>query len=386
MTLNFQSLQTTILPAPVAGRIPHAHHGQHFCLLACPGTDCRTATDRPATRLAPGRLGLPATLRRRLLLQPLAQPFPPPLRLRTQSRSDRSPGRFQPAHGLAPARALFQGSDPGRPPPPGGAASRQTPATLRRPHRRVHADARRRHALRRAGLHPAHLGRPRVHGGLAPLLQEVRSGSCDPRGGHGSHAGPGACGRTRAAPRRRFPAPRRASAASPFFVSKTQYAGAFLLMPQALNWLATAQDCFTDDYGSLRQGLLTRVFALVIGLQRVFHLDDMADAGFARLCGGRRGPSRHPVGGWRRHLAWYEVDAFCRRTCPWHLIRNADVMVSFDEHTIPRWTKKFHIGKGYVTTRNKYMRCEKLFTGFDLESGRFLTIRGTPRSEERRVG
>jgi len=149
-------------------------------------------------------------------------------------------------------------------------------------------------------------------------------------------------------------------------------------MPQALNWLATAQDCFTDDYGSLRQGLLTSVFALVIGLQRVFHLDDMADAGFARLCGGRRGPSRHPVGGWRRHLAWYEVDAFCRRTCPWHLIRNADVMVSFDEHTIPRWTKKFHIGKGYVTTRNKFMRCEKLFTGFDLESGRFLTIRGTP--------
>jgi hypothetical protein len=142
--------------------------------------------------------------------------------------------------------------------------------------------------------------------------------------------------------------------------------------------LATAQDCFADDYGSLRQGLLTSVFSLVIGLERVFHLDEMADAGFARLCGGRRCPSRHTVGGWRRHLAWYEVDAFCRRTCPWHLIRNADVMVSFDEHTIPRWTKKFRIGKGYVTTRNKYMRCEKLFTGFDLESGRFLTVRGTP--------
>jgi hypothetical protein len=149
-------------------------------------------------------------------------------------------------------------------------------------------------------------------------------------------------------------------------------------MPQALDWLATAQDCFADDYGSLRQGLLTSVFSLVIGLERVFHLDEMADAGFARLCGGRRCPSRYAVGGWRRHLAWYEVDAFCRQTCPWHLIRNADAMVSFDEHTIPRWTKKFRIGKGYVTTRNKYMRCEKLFTGFDLESGRFLTVRGTP--------
>jgi hypothetical protein len=60
------------------------------------------------------------------------------------------------------------------------------------------------------------------------------------------------------------------------------------------------------------------------------------------------------------------------------LIQGEEALVSFDEHTIPRWTRKFHIGKGYVTTRNKYMRCEKLFTGFDLVSGRFLTMRGTP--------
>lgn len=149
-------------------------------------------------------------------------------------------------------------------------------------------------------------------------------------------------------------------------------------MPQALHWLGTAEQCFADEYGSLRQGLLTSVFALVIGLERIFHLDDMDDAGFARLCGGRRCPSRHTVGAWRRHLPWYEVDAFCRRTCPWHLLHNEDALVSFDEHTIPRWTKKFHIGKGYSTTRNKYMRCEKLFTGYDLGSGRFLCVRGTP--------
>src|SRR5207253_6306588 len=38
----------------------------------------------------------------------------------------------------------------------------------------------------------------------------------------------------------------------------------------------------------------------------------------------------------------------------------------------------FRIGKSYVTTRNKYMRCEKRFTGYDLGSGRFLTVRATP--------
>jgi hypothetical protein len=149
-------------------------------------------------------------------------------------------------------------------------------------------------------------------------------------------------------------------------------------MPQALDWLATAQDCFADDHGSLRQGLLTSIFSLVVGLERVFHLDDMEDLGFARLCGGRRCPSRYAVGAWRRHLPWYEVDAFCRRTCPWSLLHHQDAMVSFDEHTIPRWTRKFHIAKGYVTTRNKYMRCEKLFTAYDLVRGRFLSVRGTP--------
>jgi hypothetical protein len=108
----------------------------------------------------------------------------------------------------------------------------------------------------------------------------------------------------------------------------------------------------------------------------MYHLDEMEDVGFALLCGGRRCPSRHTIGGWRRHLPWYAVDAFCRRTSPWHLLRDQICLVGYDEHTIPRWTHKFKIGKGYVTTRNKYMRCEKLFYTFDLGSRRFLAVRG----------
>jgi len=151
-----------------------------------------------------------------------------------------------------------------------------------------------------------------------------------------------------------------------------------LLLPEALNWLQSARECFADAHGSLQQGLLTSIFGLVVGLERVFHLDEMEDFGFALLCGGRRCPTRHWVGAWRRHLAWYEVDTFCRRTCPWQLIHGKDALVSFDEHTIPRWTRKFHIAKGYVTTRNKYMRCEKLFCSYSVDAQRFLAVRGTP--------
>jgi hypothetical protein len=149
-------------------------------------------------------------------------------------------------------------------------------------------------------------------------------------------------------------------------------------MGPALGWLDLARDCFSDECGTLQRGLLTSVFSLVIGLERMWHLDEMEDLGFALLTGGRRCPSRYSVGGWRRHLPWYEVDAFCRRSSPWHLITGETALCSYDEHSIPRWTHKFHIKKGYVTTRNKHMRCEKLFYTFDLLNGRYLAVRATP--------
>jgi hypothetical protein len=150
------------------------------------------------------------------------------------------------------------------------------------------------------------------------------------------------------------------------------------MLAEPLRWLDAAQECFADEYGSLTRGLLTSVMAPIIGLERIWHLEEMEDLGFALLTGGRRCPSRYTVGGWRRHLKWYEVDAFCRRTEPWHLVRGDDAIVSFDEHAIPRWTRKFRIPKGYVTTRNKHMRCEKLFCSYSINAGRFLAVRATP--------
>ena len=249
--------------------------------------------------------------------------------------------------------ALFQGSDSSRSPPHGRTALWQIVAPLCRPDCRVHPEPPRGHALRRARLHPPHLGRPRLHRGPAPFLQEVRPRSrhCAARARPVQRQQPRCHDRPAAAAAGRLPTV-PASVATippgqpvplphpPFRRGHATIAGAFLLMPQALDWLATAQACFADDSRLACTGLLTSIFGLVVGLKRLFHLDEMEDVGFALLCRGRRCPSRHTVGGWRRHLPWYEVDAFCRRTCPWHLIRNQDALVSFDEHTIPRWTKQ----------------------------------------------
>jgi hypothetical protein len=166
--------------------------------------------------------------------------------------------------------------------------------------------------------------------------------------------------------------------------ASTQYAGAFLLLPQALRWLRVAQDCCADDYGTLQRGFLTSVFAPLVGLRRIFHLEQLNDPGFAWLTGGLRCPTRQAVGGWRRHLRWYEAEAFCRRSAAWEWVEGQDVLVSFDEHTLPRWTHKFNIPKGYVTTRNKYMHCEKLYFGYEVYYQRFLCVRATPGNVELR--
>ena len=145
-----------------------------------------------------------------------------------------------------------------------------------------------------------------------------------------------------------------------------------------MTWLAAAKDSLPDPTGVLQRSFLTSIFNVIVGIERLFHLDQMEDLGFALLSGGHRCPSRYTVGGWRRQLSWQAVDAFCRRTSPWHLIRKEVALVSYDEHTIPRWTHKFDIPEGYVTTRNKHMHCEKLFYTYDLTSQRYLAVRATP--------
>jgi hypothetical protein len=124
---------------------------------------------------------------------------------------------------------------------------------------------------------------------------------------------------------------------------------------------------------------------LVVGVERVFHLEEMDDPGFALLTGDPDTcASRQLVGAWRKHLVWNEVDRFCHRTSPWDLLYDRDSLLSFDEHAIPRWTKKFSIPKGYITTRNKFMRCEKLYYGYDLRERRFVTVKATPGNVELR--
>ena len=181
------------------------------------------------------------------------------------------------------------------------------------------------------------------------------------------------------------PKPARATAAaSPFFSTRTQFAGAFLSgCRRLMDWLATAEDCFADDYGSLRQGLLTSIFSLVIGMERIFHRDEMEDLGFARLCGGRQ----LSVAAHGRRLAAASVTGtrsmpVCRPPpVPGTCSRNEDAAGELRRAHHPALDAEIpHRQRLQHTTRNKYMRCEKLFTGWATWPAADFPMRGGTRA------
>src|SRR4030042_6855324 len=225
-----------------------------------------------------GRLWLSPTLRFRLLLPADAQPLPAELRCRPEGRTSRPVGQRESPDGFPAAEIVFQRGRPVRPPPHGRTALWEALAAVCRSDCSVSHGPSQRLTWGDYRVHWAHLERARVHGGPVPFHEEIRARSRhtqprlgDRRGRSPGHQGCPTAGR------------RTAGAAGGVFFAPTQYAGAFLLLPDVLNWLATAENCFRDEYGSLCRGLLSSVFALGIGMPRIFPLDPMGGWGFAVL-------------------------------------------------------------------------------------------------------
>ncbi len=133
------------------------------------------------------------------------------------------------------------------------------------------------------------------------------------------------------------------------------------------------------------RGLLHTLVLPLVGLRRIFHLETAEDPGLGRLTGGRRAWSRQRFGAWLRALPAPAVTRFLQHSAPRPQRgpgRGGVLRVSLDEHAVPRWTRKFRIPKGYHTTRNKHMKVEKLFTGFDLRGRQFLRLWSTPGQVE----
>jgi hypothetical protein len=123
--------------------------------------------------------------------------------------------------------------------------------------------------------------------------------------------------------------------------------------------------------------VLSLFFKAVLGIQRIFHFSTLHDAGLAILTGGRRVLSRTRLGSLVRKVPAAAVDKLVHHSES-HLPRHVPHIISIDEHTVPRFTRKFQIKKGYHTIRNKHMPVEKLTFGFHVGLRSLLSLVVTP--------
>jgi hypothetical protein len=135
-------------------------------------------------------------------------------------------------------------------------------------------------------------------------------------------------------------------------------------MPYALRFAQIAQESFPKlgNNNAVRL-VLSLFFKAALGIPRVFHFETLRDPGFAILSGGKRVRTRQALGSLVRRASLAGVRRLMKATTP-KMSRGQSHTISIDEHSIPRFTRKFNLRKGYHTIRNKHMKIEKITFAF----------------------
>ena len=137
--------------------------------------------------------------------------------------------------------------------------------------------------------------------------------------------------------------------------------------------------------GNSREGfraVATHFWCACLSIARIFHVPDVHDLGFALLTGGIKSPARSTIWNWMGRLKTAAVARFARLTEPLTQWAGKAFCVSLDSHTVPCWTRKYAIPKGYHTCRNKYMKLEHLYYFYDLEGHCLLRLSATPGDQD----
>jgi hypothetical protein len=125
------------------------------------------------------------------------------------------------------------------------------------------------------------------------------------------------------------------------------------------------------------QWLLTAIFAVIYGVRRAFHLDDVRDIGFALLTGRPR-PLTH---GTFQHLLraipakdaekFYQASAESEVQAAGEGTRR----ISLDGHNLPRWTRIVELVKGKIGNTGRILKAEEMVLAYDLDAHLWLGLR-----------
>jgi len=138
------------------------------------------------------------------------------------------------------------------------------------------------------------------------------------------------------------------------------------LLPQAAKYAVTST-----------QWLLTAIFAVIFGIRRAFHLDDVRDIGFALLTGRPR-PLTH---GTFQHLQratpaqdavkFYQASAQLEVQALGEGVRR----ISLDGHNLPRWSRIVDLVKGKIGNTGRILKAEELVLAYDLDAHLWVGLR-----------
>jgi hypothetical protein len=125
------------------------------------------------------------------------------------------------------------------------------------------------------------------------------------------------------------------------------------------------------------QWLLTAIFAVIFGIRRAFHLDDVRDIGFALLTGRSR-PLTH---GTFQHLLraipaqdavkFYQASAQLEVQASGKGVRR----ISLDGHNLPRWSRIVDLVKGKIGNTGRILKAEELVLAYDLDAHLWVGLR-----------
>jgi hypothetical protein len=154
-----------------------------------------------------------------------------------------------------------------------------------------------------------------------------------------------------------------------------------LILPWFLALLPAIHSAFGNSHQAFR-AVATHFWCACLSMARIFHVPDVHDLGFALLTGGIESPARSTIWSWMGRLKATAVARFTRRTETLAQWADKELYVSLDSHTVPCWTRKYAIPKGYHTCRNKHMKLEHLYYFYDLSGHSLLRLSAAPGDED----
>ena len=138
------------------------------------------------------------------------------------------------------------------------------------------------------------------------------------------------------------------------------------LLPMAANYAVTAT-----------QWLLTAIFAVIYGVRRAFHLDDVRDIGFALLTGRPRPLTHGTFQHLLRAIPAEDAEKFYQASAQLEVraLGKGTRRISLDGHNLPRYTRVVDLVKGKIGNTGRVLKAEELVLAYDLDGHRWLGLR-----------